>query len=331
MDKKKNIIILVVTSIIFILLLILFIVSINKGKETINELKPNNDANIKSASKATVNNEVSNKANDKDEDENITRQDNNDSSVDIKNENDVIQYFENNYSDINSNKVSIKDKAKEYFIDIVDFIFYDKEIKGYTFSELSDNTKIKVIALALKIDSKIEEYIPGYKKSISSKGNKIYTDVKDRLVSSYLDLSVKICSNNEEGCNKAKDIFSDIKIELIAMLIILLTMIIFEKIRPFKDTKLDDIFEVIVLIIIYLSIAQETITFNYIVSALYLFYGIIKKTDIFVTLGIVLILLSTLINLIQAFSTLATIFVILVIGISLIGYVLYKETKKNKN
>ena len=40
---------------------------------------------------------------------------------------------------------------------------------------------------------------------------KIYTDVKDRLVSSYLDLSVKICSNNEEGCNKAKDIFSDIK------------------------------------------------------------------------------------------------------------------------
>lgn len=127
------------------------------------------------------------------------------------------------------------------------------------------------------------------------------------------------------------DIFSDIKIELIAMLIILLTMIIFEKIRPFKDTKLDDIFEVIVLIIIYLSIAQETITFNYIVSALYLFYGIIKKTDIFVTLGIVLILLSTLINLIQAFSTLATIFVILVIGISLIGYVLYKETIKNKN
>lgn len=127
------------------------------------------------------------------------------------------------------------------------------------------------------------------------------------------------------------DIFSDIKIELIAMLIILLTMIIFEKIRPFKDTKLDDIFEVIVLIIIYLSIAQETITFNYIVSALYLFYGIIKKTDIFVTLGIVLILLSALINLIQAFNTLATIFVILVIGISLIGYVLYKETKKNKN
>lgn len=211
MDKKKNIIVLVVASIVFILLLTLFIVSINKGKETIDELKPNNDVNVKSASKATVNNGVSNDSNSKDKDENITRQDNNDSSEDIKNENDIVQYFENNYNDINSNKVSIKDKAKEYFIDIVDFIFYDKEINGYTFSELSDNAKIKVIALALKIDSKIEEYIPGYKKSISSNGNKIYTDVKERLVSSYLDLSVKICSSNEEGCNKAKDIFSDIK------------------------------------------------------------------------------------------------------------------------
>lgn len=211
MDKKKNIIVLVITSIIFILLLILFIVSINKRKETINELKPNNDANIKSASKATVNNGVSNDSNSKDKDDNMARQGNNDSSEDIKDENDVVQYFESNYNDINSNKVSIKDKAKEYFIDIVDFIFYDKEIKGYTFSELSDNAKIKVIALALKIDSKIEEYVPGYKNSISSNGNKIYTDVKERLVSSYLDLSVKICSNNEDGCNKAKDIFSDIK------------------------------------------------------------------------------------------------------------------------
>lgn len=211
MDKKKNIIVPVVTSIVFILLLVLFIISINKGKETINELKPNNDVNVKSASKATVNNGVSNKSDDKDEDKDIDSQDNNDSSEDIKNENDVVQYFESNYNDINSNKVSIKDKAKEYFIDIVDFIFYDKEIKGYTFSELSDNAKIKVIALALKIDSKIEEYVPGYKNSISSNGNKIYTDVKERLVSSYLDLSVKICSNNEEGCNKAKDIFSDIK------------------------------------------------------------------------------------------------------------------------
>lgn len=211
MDKKKNIIVLVVASIVFILLLALFIVSINKGKETIDELKPNNDVNVRSASKATTSNGVNNDSNNKNEDENITRQDNSDSSEDMKNENDVVQYFENNYNDINSNKVSIKDKAKEYFIDIVDFIFYDKEIKGYTFSELSDNAKIKVIALALKIDSKIEEYIPGYKNSISSNGSKIYTDVKERLVSSYLDLSVKICSSNEEGCNKAKDIFSDIK------------------------------------------------------------------------------------------------------------------------
>lgn len=127
------------------------------------------------------------------------------------------------------------------------------------------------------------------------------------------------------------DIFSDIKLELISMLIILLTMIVFEKIKPFKDTKIDDIFEVIILIMIYLSTSQDTVTFNYIISTLYLFYGIIKKKDLFIILGIALILLSVLINLIQTFNTLATIFIILIIGISLIGYVLYKETKKNKN
>ena len=153
------------------------------------------------------------------EDNNVLNSNLNDSNIksnteynDDVNENSVIQYFDNMNNEINeSNFEKCKTKFKDYFITGVDFIFYDKEIKGYTFSELSDNTKIKVIALALKIDSKIEEYIPGYKKSISSNGNKIYTDVKDRLVSSYLDLSVKICSNNEEGCNKAKDIFSDIK------------------------------------------------------------------------------------------------------------------------
>ena len=30
-------------------------------------------------------------------------------------------------------RLVLKIKLKEYFIDIVDFIFYDKEIKGYTF------------------------------------------------------------------------------------------------------------------------------------------------------------------------------------------------------
>ena len=211
MSKKKILILIVTISVLFIAT-VSFLIIKNKT-DKMEKFGINNNENNEENN--TENNTKNESKEDNDQNSNdVNIKDNSDDNYNdsVTSEEDVVNYFEKNYDEVNNNSWDdVKDKAKEYFIDIVDFIFYDKEIKGYTFSELSDNTKIKVIALALKIDSKIEEYIPGYKKSISSNGNKIYTDVKDRLVSSYLDLSVKICSNNEEGCNKAKDKFSDIK------------------------------------------------------------------------------------------------------------------------
>ena len=211
MSKKKILILIVTISVLFIAT-VSFLIIKNKT-DKMEKFEINNNENNEENN--TENNTKNESKEDNDPNSNdVNIKDNSDDNYNdsVTSEEDVVNYFEKKYDEVNNNSWNdVKDKAKEYFIDIVDFIFYDKEIKGYTFSELSDNTKIKVIALALKIDSKIEEYIPGYKKSISSNGNKIYTDVKDRLVSSYLDLSVKICSNNEEGCNKAKDIFSDIK------------------------------------------------------------------------------------------------------------------------
>ena len=110
-----------------------------------------------------------------------------------------------------STKIEVKDKAKEYFITIVDFIFYDGKIKGHTFNDLSSTAKLKIISIALKIDNKIEEYIPGYKETISSNGSKIYNNVKEKLVTLYLDISTEICKNHENGCNTAKEIFKDVK------------------------------------------------------------------------------------------------------------------------
>ena len=211
MSKKKILILIVTISVLFIAT-VSFLIIKNKT-DKMEKFEINNNENNEENN--TENNTKNESKEDNDPNSNdVNIKDNSDDNYNdsVTSEEDVVNYFEKKYDEVNNNSWNdVKDKAKEYFIDIVDFIFYDKEIRGYTFSELSDNTKIKVIALALKIDSKIEEYIPGYKKSISSNGNKIYTDVKDRLVSSYLDLSVKICSNNEEGCNKAKDIFSDIK------------------------------------------------------------------------------------------------------------------------
>lgn len=76
---------------------------------------------------------------------------------------------------------------------------------------MSTSTKLKIISIALKIASKIEDHIPGYKETISSDGSKIYNNIKERLVTLYLDISVEICKNHENGCNTAKEIFKDIK------------------------------------------------------------------------------------------------------------------------
>lgn len=206
MNKRRDIIVLVVVSIIFVCLLSLFIINFNR-RNIVNELKKLDEtkSEVKPAGRAVNGQEVENNSNDNSIVDNNSGED----IKEVNNENDVLEYFEFNYNNMNSN--NIKDDIKKYFIDIVDFIFYDKEIKGYTFKEISDNTKIKIIAIALKFDNKINEYFPGYKESISDNGNKIYSNVKEKLVTSYLDLSIKICSNNEVDCEKAKDIFSDVK------------------------------------------------------------------------------------------------------------------------
>ena len=71
--------------------------------------------------------------------------------------------------------------------------------------------KIKVIAAALKMDSKLDELFPNYKETISSTASGIYDNIKGKLVTSYLDISTEVCKNNAEGCVKVKEIFSDIK------------------------------------------------------------------------------------------------------------------------
>lgn len=125
-------------------------------------------------------------------------------------EEEVVNYFENIGNDVEKSS-SFKEVFKEYFITTIDFIFYDKEIKGYTFDELSGTAKAKVISIALKIDSKIEEYIPNYKENISSTSSKVYVNVKDKLITLYMDVSTDICKDNEKECDKVKEIFSDIK------------------------------------------------------------------------------------------------------------------------
>ena len=76
-----------------------------------------------------------------------------------------------------------KEKGKEYFITGIDFIFYDKEIKGITFDDLTEEGK-KVTLENLEImDGWIEAVAPDYKDKISEK----YAIVKDFISTKYYD------------------------------------------------------------------------------------------------------------------------------------------------
>lgn len=122
---------------------------------------------------------------------------------------EVVAYLketENYFNDSN-----LKEEVKVRFITIVDFLFYNGTIKGYTLNDLSSKAKLQVLKIALSIDSKIEEYYPGYKESISTTTGKIYTGVKNKIIESYLKITTKICNYDKTLCDNAKKDFQDIK------------------------------------------------------------------------------------------------------------------------
>ncbi len=239
-NRKRNVLIIMFGIIILLLIFIIYLLIssnyLNNGKsedygrleivntadetgkdygidETIdNELGENNNIDNDNKNVEVVEKNTNNANNyvvkDNDMSNNFDDDEANNSSVSYS-ENDVISYFQNNESKINSS--SFKEKFKEYFIEIVDFIFYGTEIKGYTFNELTNTGKLKVISAALKIDSYIEEKSPGYKDTIKSTSSRVYTNAKEKLTTLFLDISSSVCKNKGEDCNKAKELFGDIK------------------------------------------------------------------------------------------------------------------------
>ena len=126
----------------------------------------------------------------------------------FSNENDFLAYYQNEEARINSSDQTVGQRAKSVFVDVVDFIFYDKEIKGYTFKGLTNTAKLKIISIALKIDNKIDSYFPGYKDTIGEK----YRNVKEKLAESYAKWTVNLCDKvGEDTCNQFKEDFATMK------------------------------------------------------------------------------------------------------------------------
>ena len=130
----------------------------------------------------------------------------------IDNSNDNVEftnYIETINSDITTitNKQELspidKETLKNTFITLTDFIFYNGEIKGTTFSELTQTAKEKVISIYEKIDAKIESVYPGYKEMIKDTSIKTYNNIKEKLVD--LKDQIKINYKNEIGEDRYND------------------------------------------------------------------------------------------------------------------------------
>ena len=76
-----------------------------------------------------------------------------------------------------------KEKGKEYFITGVDFIFYDKEMNGVTFDDLTEEGKKVTLENLEIIDVWIMEIAHDYKDKIGEK----YQVVKDFVSTTYYD------------------------------------------------------------------------------------------------------------------------------------------------
>lgn len=130
----------------------------------------------------------------------------------IDNTNDNVEftnYIETINSDITTitNKQELspidKETLKNTFITLTDFIFYNGEIKGTTFSELTQTAKEKVISIYEKIDAKIESVYPGYKEMIKDTSIKTYSNIKEKLVD--LKDQIQINYKNEIGEDRYND------------------------------------------------------------------------------------------------------------------------------
>ena len=220
MEKLKKNLPVILLSVIATLLLVIVIILLTSNKG----FKLNNNSSKESKEKEKIT-EVKEKENKESEETNSEAPNEENQKVDEKkettkevapiekeekSEEKLITYFQNEenlFSSNNSNNESLTGKLKDSFVGIIDFIFYDKEVNGYTFKELTNSAKLKTIALALKIDNKIDSYFPNYKDKIKDK----YTEVKGKLALKYLEVTANFCEKNTDTCIQAKEDFSNMK------------------------------------------------------------------------------------------------------------------------
>lgn len=131
-----------------------------------------------------------------------------------------------------------KETLKNTFITLTDFIFYNGEIKGKTFTDLTTATKEKVIEIYENIDSKIESVYPEYKDKIKETSLKTYSNIKDKLI----EVKDSIASSykeelGEELYNEQLETFEESKITMQESIEPVIDTIVEESKKVYAETK----------------------------------------------------------------------------------------------
>lgn len=162
----------------------------------------------------------SNKTNEVIEDNTINQTTENNTSTTNEVENNEVQETFDNFT-TEKNEISdlinkknfeeAKEKGKEFFINGVDFIFYDKEYKGITFDDLKEEAKEETLNNLNIIDGWIMQLDPDYKETLQEK----YKVVADFVNEKYLYVLDKIKEYlGEENYNAITDIKNKLKNDL---------------------------------------------------------------------------------------------------------------------
>ena len=121
----------------------------------------------------------------------------------INSDKEVIEYYVST-EDIEN----VKKYGKEFFIKMVDFIFYDTEINGVKFNDLKEETKQEIYDTFCNIDALIMMVAPDYKENIGEK----YEVVKDFTSKTYYNALDKIREAiGDEKYDKVKEIKDNTK------------------------------------------------------------------------------------------------------------------------
>lgn len=127
----------------------------------------------------------------------------------------VLDYFKNLGSSIKDNFDSsdLLDKGKSYFIYCVDFLFYDGEIKGIKFSDLTDSAKQQLLTDVSTIDSLICSKFPNYKESIKEGYGNAYNRAAEIIRNGSQNIKEfskeKLGEENYNKIKEYKDMFID--------------------------------------------------------------------------------------------------------------------------